>query len=317
MTYGDAFHQTTERLTELFVAGKIKYDEITPETALFDHEHLDYQLPLRALTQEQIDYVDPERLFFNGEYNDLFVNLPSKGGVEFQLNADSKTTVFPVPTPIVDNFRYKVKAYDNDGCPKGQFFLCGFTNDLNTAIAIAELAYQYELNRKDVNREGRGVPDIDEIRVYEDDDLSLVGVVSWLNEEPCKNKFAFVNEPRYSLDSVIDIIRDMGSNEHITLNEYLGDVFLVITKDPDFNRNRNTVIFDMRGEEYMNLVTVDFQLNGKSIASTSDIHVDDLEDVLNAIRNGDTSYLIDEDKPLTELVKNSKKERNREEEYGY
>ena len=110
---------------------------------------------------------------------------------------------------------------------------------------------------------------------------------------------------RYSLDSVIDIIRDMGSNEHITLNEYLGDVFLVITKDPDFNRNRNTVIFDMRGEEYMNIVTVDFQLNGKSIASTSDIHVDDLEDVLNAIRDGDTSYLIDETKPLKEIVEKS------------
>lgn len=105
-----------------------------------------------------------------------------------------------------------------------------------------------------------------------------------------------------SLNSILDVIRDMGSNEQVHIDGYLGNVVLEITKDLDYNRNRHTIVMDMHGEDVMNFVTVDFQLNGKSIASTCDIHVNELEDALNDIKDGDTSYLIDETKPLSKLV---------------
>lgn len=104
-------------------------------------------------------------------------------------------------------------------------------------------------------------------------------------------------------EGVYDTIRDMGSNEHVTLDGYLGDAVMVITKDADYDTNRNRIVMDMVGAEEMNLVTVDFQMNGKSIASTYDIHVSDLESVLTDIRNGDTGYLVDESRPLEEIVK--------------
>lgn len=104
-------------------------------------------------------------------------------------------------------------------------------------------------------------------------------------------------------EGVYDTIRDMGSNEHITLDGYLGDTVMVITKDADYDTNRNRIVMDMVGAEEMNLVTVDFQMNGRSIASTYDIHVSELESVLTDIRNGDTGYLVDESRPLEEIVK--------------
>ena len=109
----------------------------------------------------------------------------------------------------------------------------------------------------------------------------------------------------YSLAGVIDVIETMGSNERISLNGYLGDVVLIIIKDSDFNDNRHSVIMDMLGSEEMNLVTVDFRLNGKSIASTYDINVSELEDALNDIRRGDSSYLVDESRSLEEVVRDS------------
>lgn len=170
----DVFHQTAERLSELLVTGQLKYEKMTADNTLFDHEHLNYQLPLCALTQEQKDYVDPEHQFFNGEYNDVFVNFSSKGSIEFQLNADDRETVFPIPDDVVSKFRYTVNAYDED---RDKHFLCGFTNDLNMAIKIAELAYQCDSEQTD----------IDEIQVWNESDSSFVGSVF-------KDKFAFVKD---------------------------------------------------------------------------------------------------------------------------
>lgn len=114
---------------------------------------------------------------------------------------------------------------------------------------------------------------------------------------------------RYSLDSVIDTIRVMGSNEKVHIDEYLDRVILVINKDPDYDHNKNVVIMDMLGEDVMNFVSVDFQLDGRTIASTYNIHVDRLEQALNEIRDGNTSYLATSDKPLRQLVDEAKSPR--------
>lgn len=114
---------------------------------------------------------------------------------------------------------------------------------------------------------------------------------------------------RYSLEDVIDTIRAMGSKDKIHIDEYLDRVILVINKDPDYDHNKNVVIMDMIGAEVMNYVTVDFQLDGRTIASTNNIHVDKLEQALNEIRDGNTSYLATSDKPLRQLVDEAKSPR--------
>lgn len=129
--------------------------------------------------------------------------------------------------------------------------------------------------------------------------------IRYYRRAPKNDKKLEARNDYYSLAGVIDVIKTMGSNERISLDGYLGDVALIIIKDSDFNDNRHSVIMDMLGSEEMNLVTVDFRLNGKSIASTYDIHVSELEDVLNDIRNGDSSYLVDESRSLEEVVRNS------------
>lgn len=116
---------------------------------------------------------------------------------------------------------------------------------------------------------------------------------------------------RYSLNSILDVIRDMESNEQIHTDCYLGDVVLEITKYPNYSDLKDVIIMDRIGADEFNLVTVDFLINGKSIASTDNIHVDELENVLNDIRDGDTSHLIDEDKPLADIVKAAEKSRNK------
>lgn len=111
----------------------------------------------------------------------------------------------------------------------------------------------------------------------------------------------------YSLpEGMYEIIYELDAGGKIHLDEYLDDIVLVIEKDKDFTKG---IIMETVLEDEFNMVTVDFQKDGKSIASTSDIHVQDLEKVLNDIRNGDTSYLIDEDKPLSELARGENKEK--------
>ena len=115
------------------------------------------------------------------------------------------------------------------------------------------------------------------------------------------------SEPPYKLpDGLLETIKEMPAGAVIHTDEYLDDIVLVIEKDKDFTKG---IIMETVLEDEFNMVTVDFQKDGKSIASTSDIHVQDLEQVLNDIRNGDTSYLIDEDKPLSELARGESKEK--------
>ena len=69
--------------------------------------------------------------------------------------------------------------------------------------------------------------------------------------------------------------------------------------------NKPTTVIEGEETEF-NMVTVDFVINGKSLATTSDIHVQDLEQVLNEIKDGKTDYLIDEQKSLADILKEYK-----------
>ena len=110
---------------------------------------------------------------------------------------------------------------------------------------------------------------------------------------------------RYALpEGLYDTIYKMSANEVVHTDEYMDDVVLAIKKDADFRYN--SVIMDREMKEEFNMVTVDFEINGKSIASTSDIHVQDLEQTLNDIRDGKTGCLIDETRPLADVVKEYK-----------
>lgn len=106
-------------------------------------------------------------------------------------------------------------------------------------------------------------------------------------------------------EGMYETIKDMPANEKVHLDEFLDNVVLEIKKDSDFTKG---IIMDTVLEDEYNMVNVDFSVNGKSIASTIDIHVADLENVLDEIKNGNTSFLIDEDKSLSELVKKANTE---------
>ena len=82
--------------------------------------------------------------------------------------------------------------------------------------------------------------------------------------------------PHYFLDGVIDDIRNLKANEQMVLdNGYMNGVSLVITKSADY----------VPSEEWNNLVSVDFKLNGKIVASVDHLTpVDGLESVLNKLR---------------------------------
>ena len=111
---------------------------------------------------------------------------------------------------------------------------------------------------------------------------------------------------RFDMSDTIDVIRKMGANEHITLNNFMEGIDVVITKDAEYHHYEHTRFKDMDGTDVMNLVTVDFQLNGKSIASTYDIHVDNLEETLNDILEGKGNHLVDETRSLQEIYQNLK-----------
>ena len=97
---------------------------------------------------------------------------------------------------------------------------------------------------------------------------------------------------RYTLDDMERIIADMGDGKSVRLHDYhQSGVTLKITK-------RNN-----RPESLINLVTVDFEVDGKSIANTNYLCIDELEDVLNKIRDGETSYFLNNKKTLSELVR--------------
>ena len=111
-------------------------------------------------------------------------------------------------------------------------------------------------------------------------------------------------EPAYKLpDGVYETIYNMGANEKLHLDNFslASNIVLEITKDSDYDKNQNIVIMDMDGKDYMNLVKVDFMVEGKSIATTYDIHVSELEKTLTEILNDEFEALIDETRPLSEI----------------
>ena len=158
-----------------------------------------------------------------------------------------------------------------------------------------------------------------QVMEIEDEDYQVAdALVQYFTYKDKRKYEEILNNAHYSLDSVIDTIRNMGANEHITLDEFMGDIVLVITKDTDYDKNKNIITMDMDGKDMMNLVTVDFKLYSdsiKSIASTRDIHVDDLEDVLNDIRNGEVKYFVDEKRPLKRIIADFKSDKALLEEY--
>ncbi len=107
----------------------------------------------------------------------------------------------------------------------------------------------------------------------------------------------------------IDVIRDMDAGEHFTIESPVEGAVMVITKDPDFVKNR--IIMETDLSEVTNNVTVDFQVNNKSIANTVSINVSDLETALTKITNDDTSLFTDKDKPLKDLVNEINSSKNK------
>lgn len=111
------------------------------------------------------------------------------------------------------------------------------------------------------------------------------------------------DDPYTFVEGLYEYLCEMPAKEKVTISGYMDKIIeLEITKDPDFKYS--SVIEDEETE--FNMVTVDFVINGKSLATTSDIHVQDLEQVLNEIKGGKTDYLIDEQKSLADILKEYK-----------
>lgn len=93
--------------------------------------------------------------------------------------------------------------------------------------------------------------------------------------------------------SALDAIKDLELGEQfVTAPPKMNGVTMRFNKDAEFD----------------GIVTVDFMYKGKNIASTYDINTDDLGAAVQGFRNGDTSYLIDENTPVLELAKRVDKE---------
>lgn len=119
-------------------------------------------------------------------------------------------------------------------------------------------------------------------------------------------------DPPYSLsegvnEGMYEMIRNLPAGESIQLggkfDDFMDNVFMTITKDSEFKPEI--------GKDEWNLVQVEFHIDsniGPNIASTYDIHVSELENVLNAIRNGETEYLVDEHTPLQQLAEDKCRE---------
>ena len=112
-----------------------------------------------------------------------------------------------------------------------------------------------------------------------------------------------ITEKVYRLDSLLDTIKDMPAGAVVHADEYLDDVVLTIRKNDDF---RKGIIMETVLEDETNEVSVQFELNGKAIANTRLIPVNELEKTLNDIKNGDSSALWDSKKSLKELIDKSK-----------
>lgn len=107
----------------------------------------------------------------------------------------------------------------------------------------------------------------------------------------------------------MDVIRDMDAGEHFTIESPVEGAVMVITKDPDFVKNR--IIMETDLSETTNNVTVDFQVNNKSVANTVSINVSDLETALTRIANDDTTLFVNKDKTLKDLVNEANSPKNK------
>ena len=128
-------------------------------------------------------------------------------------------------------------------------------------------------------------------------------------------------DPPYSLSEGInkgmnEMLYDLPAGQSVelggNLDNFMDNVFMKITKDNDFNPEKSA--------DEWNLVQVEFHIDGVAgpvIASTYDIHVLELETVLNNIRDGKTEYLVDENTPLKTLAENKFQEIEKEHENDY
>lgn len=119
---------------------------------------------------------------------------------------------------------------------------------------------------------------------------------------------SYVNYQYTLPEGLYNTIYNMGANEKVQLDGFYNDIILIVTKDADYNKE---------SKDNMNVVNVDFQLNGKSIATTEDIHVTELEEILSSIRNGEvqgTKTLVDETRTLPQIEANEKEEIARQKE---
>ena len=136
-----------------------------------------------------------------------------------------------------------------------------------------------------------------EIIDYTINDKQLYSDVKKYSAQHYKNEY-------FHMWDVIDTIKELGVDEHITLDGYMEDIMVVITKMDKYDE-----------EDLQNKVFVDFKVKGKTILSTCPIDVDsfDLEYILNNIRKGDTFWLADEQYTLKEVYQNHKNALTKEE----
>lgn len=108
-----------------------------------------------------------------------------------------------------------------------------------------------------------------------------------------RNRILAADENSLLTVNALDTIKELELSEQFSISpKGMNGVTMRFCKDSEFD----------------GIVTIDFMYKGKNIASTYDINTDDLRTAAQGIRNGDTSYLIDESTPVLELAKRVDKE---------
>ena len=147
-------------------------------------ENVDFENKTARLSCEDLDIdtilkIDPENKFFKPE--PMLVSLWIKDSDIVNISVhQSDSDVIPVPPEtsraIISSYRYKIEGYDKDA---DKHYLCGLTDDEQTAKTMVMQAYEYECQRKDTDREARNVPDIDKVCVVRTEDGSVLGWRGW------------------------------------------------------------------------------------------------------------------------------------------
>lgn len=137
-----------------------------------DFEHGAAQLPFKSIPEtERAEF---EELIKGSEYVDCYLNIFDSrspfinGGSLFkiQINTDNKESVYALAqfqvNDLLSKYPYHIYGYDKDSDTE---YLCGLCKTSDEAKVLVGYACEAEKSRTDVDRETRGVPDIDWIIV--------------------------------------------------------------------------------------------------------------------------------------------------------